>query len=196
MKRADSERILNLAYKLSELKRATQTIGTATERGSKVVFALKSYAHQDASGEKIESDITTGIETILTLYHGQMKHGIELVKKFDANLPKLLCYPDELNQVWTNLIHNALQAMDNKGTLTISVVRQDEQLKIGIEDSGKGIEPKHMPKIFDAFYTTKAAGEGSGLGLHIIRKIIDKHSGTISVESEPGRTLFTVLLPI
>lgn len=197
LKREDSEKVLGLAYQLSELKRGTQTITTATERASKVVFALKSYAHQDASGDKVESDIKTGIETVLTLYHGQMKYGVELIKNYDENIPKLICYPDELNQVWTNLIHNALQAMDNKGSLAITIAQQDELLKISIQDSGKGIEPENISKIFDAFYTTKAAGEGSGLGLHIIRKIIvDKHSGTIDVESEVGCTVFTVTLPI
>lgn len=188
--------LLNLAYKLSELKKGTQTINMATERASKVVFALKSYAHPGVSGDKIEANLTEGLDNILTLYQSHIKQGVKLIKNYSANLPKLYCYPDELNQVWTNLIHNALQAMNNKGTLSVSAEQLDGQLKVSIEDSGKGIKPENLGKIFDAFYTTKAAGEGSGLGLYIIKEIIDKHFGNISVESQPGRTLFTVLLPI
>jgi len=107
-----------------------------------------------------------------------------------------LCYPDELNQVWANLVHNALQGMNNKGTLTINANRQDTRLLVSITDSGKGIPLEIQSKIFEPFFTTKAIGEGSGLGLHIVKKIIDKHSGTIEVESIPGRTTLTVSLPI
>jgi signal transduction histidine kinase len=196
IKRANGRDILDLAYKLSELKKGTQTITTATERASKVVFALKSYAHHDTSGETVTFNISQGIDTILTLYQSQIKHGIELVKHYADNIPLIDCHPDELNQVWTNLIHNALQAMDYKGTLTIGLEQLDNYLKVSIQDSGKGIPPEYRDKIFDAFFTTKAAGEGSGLGLHIIKKIIDKHSGKIEVQSEPGCTIFSVYLPI
>ena len=196
LKKTNGREVLELAYKLSELKRGAQTINTAAERASKVVFALKSYARQDNSGEKVSANLTQGIDTVLTLYQSQIKHGIELVKNYADNLPSIYCYPDELNQVWTNLIHNSLQAMDNKGTLTINVEQSDASIKVSIQDTGKGIAPENRAKIFDAFFTTKSAGEGSGLGLHIIKKIIDKHSGTINVESQPGCTVFSVLLPI
>jgi signal transduction histidine kinase len=196
LKNKKGREALELAYKLSELRKGTQIINIATERASKVVFALKSYAHQDNSNEKVFADLTKGIDTILTLYQSPLKHGINLVKNYADNLPAVYCYPDELNQVWTNLIHNALQAMDNIGTLTIDVTRIDKQVQVSIQDSGKGIASGNIPKIFDAFFTTKSAGEGSGLGLHIIKKIIDRHSGNINVESQPGCTLFSVLLPI
>jgi signal transduction histidine kinase len=196
LKKPAGRDVLELAYKLSELKKGTQTINTATERASKVVFALKSYAHQDNSGRKVSTQIIRGIENILTLYQSQIKHGIELIKNYADDVPMIDCYPDELNQVWTNLIHNSLQAMDHKGTLTISVAQQDNDLKISIQDSGRGIPAENMPKIFDAFFTTKLAGEGSGLGLHIIKKIVDKHAGRIEVESQPGCTIFSVFLPL
>lgn len=196
LKKTNGREVLELAYKLSELKRGAQTINTAAERASKVVFALKSYARQDNSGEKVSANITQGIDTVLTLYQSQIKHGIELVKNYADNLPSIYCYPDELNQVWTNLIHNSLHAMDNKGTLTINVEQSDASIKVSIQDTGKGIAPENQAKIFDAFFTTKSVGEGSGLGLHIIKKIIDKHSGSINVESQPGCTVFSVLLPI
>lgn len=188
--------ILNLAYQLSELKKGSQTISLAADRAAKVVFALKTYAHKDVSGEKVLSNINNGLETILTLYQSQIKQGIQLIRSYADNLPEILCYPDELNQVWTNLIHNALQAMAYKGTLSIYTSLTENGILVMIQDSGAGIKQEHMSKIFDAFFTTKLAGEGSGLGLHIIKKIIDKHAGKIDVVSEPGCTQFSVTLPI
>jgi signal transduction histidine kinase len=98
--------------------------------------------------------------------------------------------------VWTNLIHNALQAMDNRGTLTIDVTPENQQAKISITDSGCGIPEEIQGKIFEPFFTTKPAGEGSGLGLDIVKKIIEKHLGYMTVESQPGRTTFSVFIPI
>jgi PAS domain S-box-containing protein len=196
LQKTNGREVLELAYKLSELKKGAQTINVATERASKVVFALKSYAHQDNSDVKVLTHITQGVDTILTLYQSQIRQGIELVKNYADKLPAIYCYPDELNQVWTNLIHNSLQAMDNKGTLTIGIQQTDEYIAVSIQDSGKGIAPENKEKIFDAFFTTKAAGEGTGLGLHIIKKIIDKHAGRIEFESQPGCTVFSVFLPI
>ncbi|NEP27660.1 ATP-binding protein, partial [Moorena sp. SIO3I6] len=149
-----------------------------------------------SSGEKIDAQITDGIDTVLTLYHNQLKHGVDVYRNYDDSLPVIGCYPDELNQVWTNLIHNALQAMENKGTLTINVRQQDDQIKVSITDTGKGIPPEIQPKIFQPFFTTKPAGEGSGLGLDIVRKIVEKHHGHMEVDSVPGETTFTVSLPI
>jgi C4-dicarboxylate-specific signal transduction histidine kinase len=193
---ADSERILQTAYKLSDLQSSAKTIETAINRVSKIVFALKTYARFDHSGEKIQVDITEGIETVLTLYHHQIKQGVDVVKNY-ATLVPVWCYPDELNQVWTNLIHNALQAMEYKGTLTIDIGVRDNQVLVSITDTGKGIPAEILPKIFQPFFTTKPAGEGSGLGLDIVRKILDKHQGQILVASSiPGKTTFTVFLPI
>jgi len=195
LKRPDSSQILAIAYKLSELKRGTITINTATERASKVVFALKTYARYDQSGTMIPANLTEGIETVLTLYHNQLKKGVDVIRHYDS-LPPILCYPDELNQVWTNLIHNALQAMDYQGTLTLDVTPIDQDVKISIIDSGCGIPEEIQAKIFEPFFTTKPAGQGSGLGLDIVKKIIEKHSGRITVESQPGCTKFNVFLPI
>ncbi|MCL1467869.1 hybrid sensor histidine kinase/response regulator [Argonema galeatum] len=194
-KRHDSFEIIEIAYKLSELKRSTKTIETATERASKVVFALKTYAHYNHDGKMIAVKITEGIETILTLYHNQLKQGVEVIRNY-AELAPILCYPDELNQVWTNLIHNALQAMDYRGILRIDLTRIDQMVKISITDSGKGIPEKIISRIFEPFFTTKNAGEGSGLGLDIVKKIVKKHSGKIEVQSKPGQTTFSVFIPI
>lgn len=187
--------LLDTAYQLATLRKSTETIATAAKRAGKVVFALKNYAHYDHSGEKQKAYITEGIETILTLYHNQLKHGVEVVREF-AEVPAIDCYPDELNQVWTNLIHNALQAMDYKGILKIAVYLQADHIAVSVTDNGKGIPEEVKAKIFNPFFTTKPAGEGSGLGLDIVRKIIEKHEGKIDVESEVGKTTFTILLPI
>jgi two-component system sensor histidine kinase ChiS len=195
LKDPKSETILKTAYELASVQTSTRTITTATERAAKVVFALKSYARYDYSGEKVQANITEGIETVLTLYDNQLKQGVEVIKNYEQ-VPAILCYADELNQVWTNLVHNALQAMDYKGTLRIDVMQQESNVRVSITDSGKGIPPEIMPKIFEPFFTTKPAGEGSGLGLDIVKKIVEKHQGTISVFSVPGQTSFTVSLPI
>jgi len=191
----DSERILQTAYELASIHKSARTIATATERAAKVVFALKSYARYDQSGEKIQANITEGIETVLMLYQNPLKYGVELIKNY-KEVPPIWCYPDELNQVWTNLIHNALQAMDYKGTIQIDVMQKGENIQVSISDSGKGIPSEIVPKIFEPFFTTKPPGEGSGLGLDIVKKIIDKHQGKIELESVPGKTKFTISLPM
>ncbi|HHB93054.1 MAG TPA: hypothetical protein ENK59_07590, partial [Thioploca sp.] len=161
LQNSQSQTILNTAYKLVSLQKSAQAITIAVKRAGKVIFALKSFAHYDQSGKKIAAKIDDGIETVLTLYNNQLKHGVEIIKNY-AELPFILCYPDELNQVWTNLIHNALQAMNEKGTLQIDLVKQTEQIIISITDSGTGIPADIQPKIFEPFFTTKPAGEGSG----------------------------------
>jgi signal transduction histidine kinase len=193
--RADGFDLLEIAYKLSQIKRGITTIQIATDRASKVVFALKTYAHYEHSGQMTQANLTQGIETVLTLYQNQLKQGVNVIRNY-ADLPPILCYSDELNQVWTNLIHNALQAMENRGTLTIDVNTIDDRVKISFTDSGKGIPEEIKSKIFVPFFTTKPPGEGSGLGLDIINKIIKKHQGKIEFESIPGQTVFKVFLPI
>jgi two-component system, NtrC family, sensor kinase len=190
-----SENIIKMAFDFASLLKSTRTITAATDRAAKIVFALKTYARYDSLGEKVKTDISEGIKTVLTLYHNSLKQGVEAIANYEE-LPPILCYPDELNQVWTNLVHNALQAMQNKGTLKIEAKQQDNYIKVSITDSGKGIPEEIMPRIFEPFFTTKPPGEGSGMGLDIVKKIIDKHQGNIEVQSSPGQTTFTVYLPI
>jgi signal transduction histidine kinase len=106
------------------------------------------------------------------------------------------CYPDELIQVWTNLIHNAIQAMSEQGTLTIRVIQEQQQALVQIIDTGSGIASEISEQIFQPFFTTKSVGEGSGLGLSICKQIVDKHAGDIQVQSQPGETIFSVWLPL
>ena len=189
------EDILDIAYRLAGLEESTRTIGTATDRASKVVFALKSYARYDQAGSLVETVITDGLETVLTLYHNQIKQQVHLIRDYNE-IPAILCYPDELNQVWTNLIHNALQAMHYQGTLTIRAFKRNGHVIVAITDTGQGIPAEVQPRIFEPFFTTKPTGEGSGLGLDIVRKIIEKHQGRITLSSRPGETTFSVSLPI
>jgi two-component system, NtrC family, sensor kinase len=198
---ADSDRVLDAVYNLSTIQRNSRNIKLAVERAAKIVFALKSYARQDAFSPIIQASVTDGIDMILTLYQSQLKRGIEVTKTY-ADVPLVFCYPDELAQVWSNLISNAIQAMQYKGSLAIAVFEQgqidqeDHRVVVRIADSGSGIEAEIRDKIFEPFFTTKSMGEGSGLGLNIVRKIINKHQGTIQIDSKPGRTVFQVNLPI
>ncbi|MEG4305356.1 CBS domain-containing protein [Microcoleus sp. D3_18a_C4] len=196
LKDSQSRNIVQTAYQFATVQKSTKNIATATDRAAKIVFALKSYSRYDQSGSKVIANITDGIDTVLTLYHYQIKHGVEVVRNYGTNLPSVLCYPDELSQVWTNLVHNALQAMGNKGVLKIDVKHEANAISVSITDSGPGIPPEIMPRIFEPFFTTKPPGEGSGLGLDIVQKILEKHQGELQVESVPGQTKFTISLPV
>ncbi len=187
--------LMEMVAMVGKMQLNLSNIGLAVAKTQKIVFALKSYSHKQQSEDPVETDVVKGLETVLTLYSNQMK-AVKLVKDFDPNLPVIMGHPDELNQVWTNMIHNALQAMNNAGELRVEAKHKDNNVVVKITDSGSGIPPEIMDKIFNAFFTTKPQGEGSGLGLDISRKIIDKHRGKIDVESVPGQTTFTVTLPV
>lgn len=187
--------ILESVYNFFIQHNNIQNIIMAVERSSKIVWALKSYVHHDSSGHKTKANVIEGIDVVLTIYHNLLKQGVEIIKHY-GDVPDILCYPEELNQVWTNLIHNAIQAMQNKGKLIIIVSQENQHIMVQVTDSGCGIPPEIQFRIFEPFFTTKPVGEGSGLGLDIVRKIIEKHQGTIEVKSQPGKTTFTVKLPI
>ena len=187
--------LMENAYKLSGIFKSTKNISLAADKAANVVLALKTYSRAESSEEKSTMSIKDSIETVLTLYHNLIKHGVEVIRTYDE-LPNISCYCDELNQVWTNIVHNALQAMNGKGKLEIQIRNAEQFAEVRIIDSGSGIPENIKDKIFEPFFTTKPQGEGSGLGLDIVKKIIDKHNGQIEVESEPGRTCFIVRLPI
>ena len=187
--------LMENAYKLSGIFKSTKNISLAADKAANVVLALKTYSRAESSEEKSTMSIKDSIETVLTLYHNLIKHGVEVIRTYD-DLPNISCYCDELNQVWTNIVHNALQAMNGKGKLEIQIRNAEQFAEVRIIDSGTGIPENIKDKIFEPFFTTKPQGEGSGLGLDIVKKIIDKHNGQIEVESEPGRTCFIVRLPI
>jgi signal transduction histidine kinase len=180
------------------LFRNTHAIRTAIRRITRIVGALKGYSHLDQA-KVSATDLHEGIENTLVILHSELKYGITVTRDY-AELPAVPVYVDELNQVWTNLIHNAVQALGGKGEILIETrVADDNQganVAITVQDNGPGILPDVMPRIFEPFFTTKPKGEGTGLGLGIVKQIVDKHGGKIDVTSKPGCTRFTVRLPI
>ena len=180
----------------SYLYRNASSIEGAIKQIQRIVGALKSYSHLDQA--KIEpTDLHEGIENTLTLLHHELKYGIQIVRRF-GHLPSIPVYVDELNQVWTNLIHNAVQALAGKGEIVLEteVVEAEDVLRVRVIDNGPGIPVAVLPRIFEPFFTTKSKGEGTGLGLGIVSKIVEKHGGRIEVDTAPGRTCFTVVLPL
>ncbi len=161
-----------------------------------LVGAMKEYTYMDQSPFQ-SIDIHKGIESTLKIFTPKLKAGVEVVRDYDPSLPLICAYASELNQVWTNLISNALDAMNGKGRLTIRTVRSDEGVSVEIGDTGPGIPPAIQPRIFEPFFTTKTMGNGTGLGLDISYRIVTvRHGGSIGVTSKPGDTRFQVNLPV
>ena len=165
------------------------------EKISELVRAMKSYSHMDRGAQQVV-DVHEGIEDTLRLLSYKLKSGIEIRRAYGRDLPKILAYGSELNQVWTNLIDNAIDAMDGKGTIEIATSLESDRVRVGITDSGSGIAPEIRSRIFEPFFTTKPVGKGSGLGLDVVRRIVEnRHHGTVFLESKPGKTAFTICLP-
>lgn len=195
LRHAQADFIFDTAYKLGDLRSNAANITLAVEKASKIIFALKSFARSNHNGEMIKTRLKDSLETVLTIYHNQIKRNTVLVTEYE-DLEEIDCFPDELNQVWTNLIHNALQAMDYKGTLTVKLEKAGDCQRVIIKDSGHGIPEDIRDKIFNPFFTTKKSGEGSGLGLDIVKKILDKHRARIEVDSIVGQgTTFAIYIP-
>jgi signal transduction histidine kinase len=169
-----------------------QDIELSTERVSRLVNAVKSYTYLDQS-PKQEVDVQRGLEDTLTLFSHRLA-GIRLERDYDPRLPCIPAYGGELNQVWTNLIENALDAMAGSGVLRLRTVREQETALVEVGDSGPGIPAAIRERIFDPFFTTKAVGAGMGLGLDTVRRIVQRHRGSVRFESQPGDTRFQVRL--
>jgi len=170
----------------------------ATQRISALVGAVKSYAYMDRGGQ-LEIDVHDGIETTLVVLGHKLKHTtIEVVRNYDRDLPQLTVSGSELNQVWTNLLDNAIDALGGQGTITITTRRDGDCAEIAFADDGPGIPAELAQRIFDPFFTTKDIGDGTGLGLATARRIVvDQHDGSLSVDSDPGGgTTFLVRLPL
>jgi signal transduction histidine kinase len=169
---------------------------TSVEKASRIVKALKMYLHSPEENVPEQYNLRESIDTVLTIYHNQIKHGIRVVLDIPEHI-QLEGYVEQIGQVWTNLIVNACQAMDFKGTLTINAQVESKDIHIAVSDTGCGIPAEIGDRIFEAFYSTKKIGEGSGLGLDIVKNIILRHSGDIYFESQVGKgTTFHVILPI
>ncbi|WP_322113325.1 ATP-binding protein [Leptospira kanakyensis] len=171
-------------------------IETAVERASKIVFALKHHSYSGPKESQKLLSLKEGIDSVLSMYSTSWKQNIEIDWKVEGD-PVILGHADELVQVWTNLIYNSIQACPKDGG-KIRILLKEEQTEavITIEDNGKGISPDILPRIFEPFFTTKELGMGTGLGLSIVQKIIQNHNGNIQVESLPGKTLFSIRIPL
>jgi signal transduction histidine kinase len=172
-------------------------IADSTDRMSKLVGAVKSYTYMD-QGDIVDFDVHEGLENTLVILNHKLKHThIEVLREYDRALPKLIARGGELNQVWTNLLDNAIGALGDSGTITISTRQEGDCAVIDVADDGPGIPADVVERIFDPFFTTKGVGEGTGLGLDTARRIVqERHRGSLSVTSSPGRTVFSVWLPL
>ena len=172
-------------------------LAESTARMSGLVKAVKQYAYMDR-GDLTQIDLHQGLETTLTILGHKLKHTkIEIARDYDKSLPRLWGNGAELNQVWTNLLDNAIDALGESGTLTITTRMDGNCVEVDIADDGPGIPDDVREHIFDPFFTTKDVGSGTGLGLDTARRIIsDRHHGSIQVESVPGNTVFRTRLPL
>ena len=177
---------------------SVRRIAEASKRISALLAGTKQYSQMDRAPYQ-SADVHELLFSTLMMFGEKVgKDGrVRVVKELDKSLPELLCYPGDLNQVWTNLIENAIQAMGGAGTLTVRSMREGEFVRVEICDDGPGIPDEIIERIFTPFFTTKPFGEGTGLGLDLAwRIVVEKHHGNLRVESRPGDTRFIVLLPL
>jgi signal transduction histidine kinase len=171
-------------------------IQSASKAISDIVRAVKSYAYLDQAPVQ-DVDLEVSISDTLMILNHKLKHGVEVVRRFETGLPRIEAYAGELNQVWTNIIDNAIQAMDGRGRLEVGARRLGEEVEVRIADDGPGIPAEIAERIFEPFFTTKAQGVGTGLGLHIAHNIVvNRHRGRLTFDTKPGRTEFRIVLPV
>jgi signal transduction histidine kinase len=192
------EEVLPWLEAIIKTKGTIYEIGHSTARISELVGAIKTYSYMDKA--RIQNvDLHEGLESTLTILHHKIKHGIEIIREYDPNLPSITVYGSELNQVWTNLIDNAVDALEGHGHIWIRTRTDDGKNHIVVEiaDDGPGIPPEVQSRIFEPFLTTKGVGKGTGLGLSIsYRIVVEMHKGQITFFSKPGDTRFQVRLPV
>jgi signal transduction histidine kinase len=180
---------------LLEMDRIAEELENSSARISDLIKAIKEYSYMD-QGPVQEVDIQHSVENTLTIMNHKLKRGITVIREYAPGLPKVMASGSELNQVWTNLIDNAADAMNGNGKLGIRIARENDYVLVEIADNGPGIPPEVKSRIFDPFFTTKGVGEGTGLGLDVVSRIIKNVHGQINVTSVPGDTRFQVRIPI
>jgi signal transduction histidine kinase len=178
-----------------EIASLLDEIESSTARISDLVGAIKEYTYMDQSPVQ-NVDISKSVETTLTILNHKLKHGIAVHREYHPAPFLVNSFGSELNQVWTNIIDNAIDAMDGKGELRIRTSRDADCVVVEISDNGPGIAADVLPHIFEPFFTTKGVGQGTGLGLDTVQRIVKKHQGDINVNSKPGQTIFQVFLPL
>jgi len=177
------------------INRLLDEIENSMKRITEMVRAVKDYSYMDQMPEQ-EIDIHSGIDTTLIMLKHRLKNGVEVIREYDRGIPRMTVRGSELNQVWTNLINNAVDAMNGKGTLRIVTKCSDGKALVQIIDSGTGIPAEIKDRIFEPFFTTKGVNEGTGLGLDIAARVVKNHGGDIQVDSKPGNTVFSIRLPL
>jgi len=191
--------VLNWVNSNLVTRKMVADIQESSQRISDLVKSVKNFTHMDQGKGKEPTDIRTGIHNTLTMLQYRFKKGnVKLVEEYDESLPKIIALVGELNQVWTNLIDNALDAMEpaGQGQLTIRTEKEHEWAKTSIIDNGPGIPEDIQSRIFDPFFTTKDIGKGTGLGLDVVQRIVRQHNGSVRVQSTPGNTAFVICFPI
>jgi signal transduction histidine kinase len=193
---ASSAAVAWIAASLTARELAAE-IAESTDRMGKLVKAIKAYAFMDR-GELVETDVHEGLETTLIVLGHKLKHtSIEIRRSYDRSLPKLTLRGSELNQVWTNVLANAIEALGDSGTIEVATTRDGPCVRVDIIDDGPGVPNEIRDRVFDPFFTTKGVGEGTGLGLDTARRIVtERVGGSIDFDSTPGRTAFHVWLPL
>ena len=176
------------------MSRLLSEIESSTSRISELVRSIKEYSYMDRMPQQ-DVDVHDGIESTLVMLHHKLKGDVRITRDYDRSIPKIPAYGSELNQVWTNLIDNAVDAMDGKGDVRIRTAREFEHAMIEIRDNGPGIPEEIRGRVFEPFFTTKPVGKGTGLGLDTVYRTVEKHRGEIRVDSQPGDTRFQVRLP-
>ena len=186
---------LRVLYRMRSLLGAVETIANATQKASKVVRALKSYAHQPSQVDnRTEVTLQDSVDTVLTIYQNTLKYGISVERSIEDGVA-VSANADQLMQVWTNLLHNAVDAMGGRGRLQVTVSGTNTEAVVVLSNDGPAIPDDVQERIFQAFYTTKPIGKGTGLGLHLCQQIVSAHGGRMEVESCDAWTTFTVRLP-
>lgn len=177
-----------------EVQQLLQEVGAGAAAISQIVGSVKSYAYLDQASVQ-EIDVRDGLEDTLVMLRHRLKEGVEVICDYGEDLPRVEARGGELNQVWTNLIGNAIDALQGRGTVRVRTRRHGEQVRVSICDDGPGVPVEVRNRIFDPFFTTKTVGSGNGLGLHVVHTIVRAHRGHVEFASEPGSTCFEVYLP-
>lgn len=169
-------------------------VATGAGRISEIVKAVKEYSFMDQAPVQ-RVDVRAGLDNTLVILRPKLKAGVTVTRDYDPDLPEIEAFGSELNQVWTNILDNAIDAMGGQGDIRIRASARDADVVVEICDNGPGMPPEIRERIFEPFYTTKGPGSGTGLGLHISHNVVARHGGRISVRSQPGETCFEVVLP-
>lgn len=191
----NSTELLEFAKYIGSIKTNTDTIELASDKTKKVVSALKLFIGEEIHSTPEKFSITESIDEVLSIYNNYLKQGITVNKNYETNT-EYMADPEAIKQVWTHIIFNAIQAMDNHGELNIHVFEKDNALHFTFTDTGHGIPSEILPRVFEPFFTTKIDGSGIGLGLYLCKKIIEKYNGSITIESQTGQTKVHITLPL